>query len=66
MKAFVKVLKKMAFEMIVNDSNKEKVIKHLNSKFDLPMISEKTEKELLDSMYDAFVEALTSAIEEKK
>ena len=66
MKAFVKALKKMAFEMIVNDSNKEKVIKHLNSKFDIPMISEKTEKELLDSMYDAFVEALTSAIEEKK
>jgi|TARA_R100000655_G_scaffold69116_1_gene107352 nickel-dependent lactate racemase len=64
MKAFIKALKKIALEMIANDSNKEKVIKHLNSKFDLPIISEKTEKEFLESMYDAMMEALIAGIED--
>ena len=51
MSKLVKALKKMAIEMVLNDANKEKIIKHLNKKINLPMISEETEAELLDGLY---------------
>ena len=65
MNALVKALKKMAIEMILNDETKEKVIIQLNKKMNLPMISEETEAELLEALYDALQEALKAAIDEK-
>ena len=65
MNALVKALKKMAVEMILNDETKEKVIVQLNKKMNLPMISEETEAELLDALYEALQEALKAAIDEK-
>jgi hypothetical protein len=63
MNALVKALKKMAIEMILNDQTKEKVIVQLNKKMNLPMISEETEAELLDALYEALQEALKDAID---
>ena len=65
MNALVKALKKMAIEMILNDETKSKVIIQLNKKMNLPMISEETEAELLDALYEALQEALKAAIDEK-
>ena len=65
MNKFVKIFKKIFKEMILNDSTKEAVIKNLNKKIDLPMISEKTEAELLDALYEAMQEAISDAIDEK-
>ena len=65
MNALVKALKKMAIEMILNDQTKEKVIVQLNKKMNLPMISEETEAELLDALYEALQEALKDAIDAK-
>ena len=65
MNALVKALKKMAIEMILNDDTKEKVIVQLNKKMNLPMISEETEAELLDALYEALQEALRDAIDAK-
>ena len=64
MNALVKALKKMAVEMILNDETKGKVIKQLNKKMTLPMISEETEAELLEALYEALQEALKGAIED--
>ena len=65
MNALVKALKKMAIEMILNDETKDKVIVQLNKKMNLPMISEETEAELLDALYEAMQEALQDAIIKK-
>ena len=51
--------------MILNDQTKEKVIVQLNKKMNLPMISEETEAELLDALYEALQEALKDAIDAK-
>ena len=64
MNALVKALKKMAIEMILNDNTKEKVIIQLNKKINLPMISEDTEAELMDALYEALQEAIKDAIDE--
>ena len=65
MDKLIKALKKMAIEMILNDATKDKVIIQLNKKMNLPMISEETEAELLEALYDALQEALKAAIDEK-
>mgnify|MGYP005813012211 CR=1 FL=1 len=64
MNKLVKTLKKMAVEMLLNDANKDKVIKQLNKKINLPMISEETEAELLDALYETLQEALMAAVDE--
>ena len=64
MNALVKVLKKMAIEMILNDQTKDKVIIQLNKKINLPMISEDTEAELMVALYEALQEAIKDAIDE--
>ena len=64
MNKLVKVLKKMAVEMILNDETKVKVIAQLNKKINIPMISEETEAELLDGLYEALQEAIADAINE--
>ena len=55
----------MAKEMILNDSTKDAVIKNLNKKINLPMISEETEAELMDALYEAMQEAISDAIDGK-
>ena len=64
MNYLVKALKKMAVEMVLNDTNKDKIVKHLNKKINLPMISEETEAELLDALYEALQEAIAETIDE--
>ena len=64
MNKLVKALKKMAVEMVLNDTNKDKIVKHLNKKINLPMISEETEAELLDALYESIQEAIAEAIDE--
>lgn len=66
MNKLVAAIKKIAVEMILNDETKKKVIKQLNKKINIPMISEETEAELLDGLYEAMQEALESAIEDAK
>ena len=61
----VAVLKKLAMEMIFNDETKAKIIASLNKKVNIPLISEDTEKELMEGLYEAMEEALKDAIEEK-
>jgi|TARA_R100000353_G_scaffold22075_1_gene19619 actin-related protein len=65
MQKLVVAIKKIAVEMILNDETKEKVIKQLNKKINLPMISEETEAELLDALYESIQEALKDVIEKK-
>ena len=65
MNKLVAAIKKIAVEMILNDDTKEKVIIQLNKKINLPMISEETEAELLDALYEAMQEALQDAITKK-
>ena len=64
MDKLIKALKKMAIEMVLNDSTKEKVIIQLNKKINLPMISEDTEAELMEALYEALQEAIKDAIDE--
>ena len=64
MNALVKALKKMAIEIILNEQTKDKVIIQLNKKINLPMISEDTEAELMDALYEALQEAIKDAIDE--
>ena len=64
MDKLIKALKKMAIEMVLNDNTKEKVIIQLNKKINLPMISEDTEAELMDALYEALQEAIKDAIDE--
>ena len=64
MNKLVKVLKKMAVEMILNDETKVKIIKQLNKKINIPMVSEETEAELMDGLYEALQEAIADAINE--
>lgn len=66
MTKLMEVIKKIAIEMIFNKATKEKMIKNLNAKIDIPLISEETEKEFIQSLYDAFEEAVTETIKEKK
>ena len=63
MDKLIKALKKMAIEMVLNDQTKEKVIIQLNKKINLPMISEDTEAELMDALYEALQEAIKDAID---
>ena len=66
MNKLVAVIKKLAVEMILNDEMKDKIIISLNKKINNPLISESTEKELMEGLYEAMEEALKDAIEDKK
>jgi|2_EtaG_2_1085320.scaffolds.fasta_scaffold30855_2 hypothetical protein len=63
MNKLVAVIKKLAIEMILNDEMKTKIITSLNKKINIPLISEATEKELMEGLYEAMEEALKDAIE---
>ena len=64
MNKLVKVLKKLAVEMVLNDETKEKIVAKLNEKVNIPLISEDTEKELLEGLYEAMQEAISEAVNE--
>jgi hypothetical protein len=64
MSKLVKIFKKIGLELVLNDATKDKIIKSLNKKINLPMVSEKTEAELLDALYEAMQEAIIEAIDE--
>ena len=65
MNKLVKVLKKLAVEMVLNDETKTKIVAKLNEKVNIPLISEETEKELLEGLYEAMQEAISEAISEE-
>ena len=50
MNKLVAVIKKLAIEMILNDDIKVKMIASLNKKINIPLISEKTEAELINEI----------------
>tara|TARA_R100000808_G_C2141239_1_gene149026 strand:+ start:353 stop:532 length:180 start_codon:yes stop_codon:yes gene_type:complete len=58
------VIKKLAVEMILNDEMKDKIVAKLNEKVNIPLISEDTEKELMDGLYEAMQEAISEAVTE--
>ncbi len=64
MQKLVAVIKKLAVEMILNDEMKDKIVAKLNEKVNIPLISEDTEKELMDGLYEAMQEAISEAVTE--
>ena len=54
----------MLVEIILNDETKVKIITQLNKKINIPMVSEETEAELMDGLYEALQEAIADAINE--
>ena len=54
---------KMALNLI--KSKKQAIIKHLNSKMDIPLMSEKDEKVLLENMYGALEELAQDLVDVK-
>ena len=57
MNKLVKVLKKLAVEMILNDATKVKIVAKLNEKVNIPLISE-------EGLYEAMQEAISEAVNE--
>ena len=53
----------MALNLI--KSKKQAIIKHLNSKMDIPLMSEKDEKVLLENMYGALEELAQDLVDGK-
>ena len=47
---------------VVENYNKEKIVKELNDNVDIPFISEKTEGKILDAVYDSVEEVVKKAI----
>ena len=47
-------------------SHKEEIIDGINKKVNLPLISEAKEEQILDSLFDAFMEILEGVLEKKK
>tara|TARA_Y100000401_G_scaffold38325_1_gene28942 strand:+ start:26262 stop:26441 length:180 start_codon:yes stop_codon:yes gene_type:complete len=47
---------------LFNEETKQKVIKKLNDKVDVPFINEKTEEKVLNAVYEAVEEALKSVL----
>jgi hypothetical protein len=64
MKKLVAVIKKIAVEMILNDEMKTKIVAKLNSKIDIPMISEEREAEFIEGIYSSMQEAISEAVVE--
>jgi hypothetical protein len=45
-------------ELLENDEFKKHLIRELNDDIDIPIINEKTEKKLLNSIYNVFIKSL--------
>ena len=65
MKKLISAIKKIAVEMILNEEMKDKIVAKLNSKINIPMVSEDREAELIEGIYESMQEAISEAINEK-
>jgi|LULQ01.1.fsa_nt_gb transcriptional regulator len=65
MKKLISAIKKIAVEMILSDEMKDKIVAKLNSKINIPMVSEDREAELIEGIYESMQEAISEAINEK-
>ncbi len=50
-------------EFLEKKDFKKKFLKKLNDNIDIPIINEKTEKKVLDKVYDVMVDALESIVD---
>ena len=66
MKNLIADHKEEIINKIFDDEMQKKIVEKLNENIDIPIISEKTEKEFIESLYNAFEEAITETIKEKK
>ena len=64
MQKLIAVIKKIAVEMILNEEMKDKIVAKLNSKINIPMISEDREAELIEGIYESMQEAISEAVAE--
>lgn len=64
MNKLVAVIKKIAIEMILNEEMKDKIVAKLNSKINIPMVSEDREAELIEGIYESMQEAISEAVAE--
>ena len=62
MSKLVAVLKKIAVEMILNEEMKDKIVAKLNSKINIPMVSEEREAEFIEGVYESMQEAISEAV----
>ena len=54
---------KHLLEFLEKKDFKKKFLKKLNDNIDIPIINEKTEKKVLDKVYEVMVDALESIVE---
>lgn len=52
------ILSEHVIELFEKKDFKNKLIKNLNKNVDIPFINEKTEKKVLDKLYDTLLESL--------
>lgn len=64
MQKLIAVIKKIAVEMILNKEMKDKIVAKLNSKINIPMVSEDREAELIEGIYESMQEAISEAVAE--
>tara|TARA_R100000008_G_C3495833_1_gene121076 strand:- start:305 stop:484 length:180 start_codon:yes stop_codon:yes gene_type:complete len=55
-------LQKMMLEYLFNDKTKDEIIKALNDKVDIPIINEKTEAKILESIYETIESVMKSVL----
>ena len=55
-------LQKMMLEYLFNDKTKGEIIKALNDKVDIPIINEKTEAKILESIYETIESVMKSVL----
>jgi hypothetical protein len=58
------IVKSQAVKYIEDEKNKEKIVKFINEKLDLPNMDEAAEEKLLDQIYDALKVAIVDMSEE--
>mgnify|MGYP003154332167 FL=1 len=64
MNKLVAVIKKIAIEIILNEEMKDKIVAKLNSKINIPMVSEEREAEFIEGVYESMQEAISEAVAE--
>ena len=64
MSKLIAVIKKIAVEMILNEEMKDKIVAKLNSKINIPMVSEEREAEFIEGIYESMQEAISEAVAE--
>lgn len=67
MQKFWKTIESIGMKMALNliKSKKDQIIKHLNSKLDIPFIGEKEEKALLENCYEMLEEVAQDLVDGK-